>query len=170
MEPVSLRAKLSWVAAGYAAVVAVSTFLIVWRYLQYRWHPEDANQYSGMWAGGDMILAAFIFCLLLVPTFFLVLVIRKSEPLSTGYAKVLLGLSVTAPASAGLMAIPMVGQSNSLLGWACMWRLLGSPLVLIGIVMSRLMAGFPRAKRLCSYAVLVEALTIAALVTLLSRR
>ena len=53
MEPLSFRPKLSWVASGYAAVLAVSTFLVVWRYLQYRWHPEDANQYSGMWAGGE---------------------------------------------------------------------------------------------------------------------
>ncbi len=93
MGPVSLRAKVSWVTAGYAAVVAVSTLLVVWRYLQYRWHPEDANQYGGMWAGGDMILGVFIFCLFLVPTFFLVLVARKSEPPYIGYAKVLFFLS-----------------------------------------------------------------------------
>jgi len=75
---VSLRAKLSWVAAAYGVVLAVSVFLVVWRYLQYHWHPQDANLYSGMWAGGDMILGVFIFCLFLVPTFVLVLVIRDS--------------------------------------------------------------------------------------------
>ena len=41
-----------------------------------------------LWAGGDMILGVFIFCLFLVPTFFLVLVVRKSKPLYNGYAKV----------------------------------------------------------------------------------
>jgi hypothetical protein len=55
-----------------------------------------------MWAGGDMILGVFIFCLFLVPTFLLGLVLRKSEPLYTGYAKVLIALSLTAPASVGL--------------------------------------------------------------------
>ena len=167
MVTVFLRAKLSWVAAGYAAVLAASTFLIVWRYLQYVWHPEDANQYSGMWAGGDMILGVFIFCLFLVPTFFLVLVVRKSEPLYTGYAKVLFVLSLTAPASVALFAIPAIRESNSLLGWVCMWRLFGSPFVLVGMGGSRLLARFPRAKRLCSYALLIEGLTLVTIIALL---
>src|SRR5258707_15448050 len=85
MKALSLRAQLGWVAAAYAAVLAVSTFLVVERYLQYVRHPEDANQYSGMWAGGDMIVGVFIFCLFLVPTLFLVLVMRNSEPLYTSY-------------------------------------------------------------------------------------
>lgn len=167
MGPISLRAKLTWVAAGYAAVVAASAFLIFWRYLQYRWHPDDANQYSGMWAGGDMMLGAFIFCLFLVPTFFLVLVARESESLNIGYAKVLVGVSLTAPLSIGLMAIPWLREGNSLLGWACFWRVLGSPFFLIGIAGSRLLARFPRAKRLNSYAVMIEGGTIAAMVVFL---
>ena len=52
LRPMSLRSKLIWVAAGYAAVLGASTLLVALRYLQYRWHPDDANQYSGMWAGG----------------------------------------------------------------------------------------------------------------------
>ena len=166
MRPVSLRAKLTLVATGYAAVVAVSVFLITARNLQYHLHPDDANQYSGMWAGGDMVLGAFIFCLFMVPTFFLVLVARQSEPLYTGYAKVLIALSLTAPASIGLFAIPYVRNSNSMLGWMCMWRLLGSPLVLVGMVGSRLVARFPRAKRFSSYAALIEAITLGAMVLL----
>lgn len=167
MGPISLRTKLILVSAGYAAVLSISTFLVVWRYLQYRWHPDDANQYSGMWAGGDMMLAAFIFCLLLVPTFFLGLVARDSEPLNTGYARVLLGVSLTAPLSIGVIALSAVNQSNSLLGWACFWRVLGSPFILIGIAGSRLLARFPRAKRLNSYALLIEAGTIAAMIVFL---
>lgn len=167
MGPLSLRTKLTWVGAGYVAVLAASTFLVVWRYLQYRWHADEANQYGGMWAGGDMMLAAFIFCLFLVPTFFLVLVARESEPLNTTYAKVLLWLSVTAPVSIGVIAIPAVGQSNSLIGWACFWRVLGSPFILVGMAGSRLLARFPRAKRLCSYALLIEAGTIAATIVFL---
>ena len=167
MKALSWRGPLGWVAAGYAAAVAVSIFLVVARYLQYVRHPEDANQYSGMWAGGDMVLCVFIFCLLLVPTFFLVLVLRKSEAGYTGYAKVLLAVSLTAPASVGLFAIPALRNSNSLLGWVCMWRLFGSLFVLIGMVGSRLLARFPRAKRLCSYAALIEAGTLVMMILLL---
>jgi hypothetical protein len=167
MKALSLRAQLGWVAAAYTAVLAASTFLVVWRYLQYRWHPQDANQYGGMWAGGDMILGVFIFCLFLVPTFFLVLVARKSEPLYVGYAKVLFFLSLTAPVSVGLLAIPLISQSSSLLGWVCMWRLLASPFVLAGMAGSRLLARFPRAKRWSSYAALIEAATLGAMIVLL---
>jgi hypothetical protein len=167
MRALTLRAQLGLVVAGYAAVLGGSTFLVAWRYMQYRWHPDDASQYGGMWAGGDLILGVFIFCLFLVPTFFLVLVARKSEPMYSGYAKVLFFVSLTAPVSAGLLAMPMIGQSNSLLGWACMWRLFASPFVLVGIAGSRLLARFPQAKRWSSYAALIEAATIAAMILLL---
>jgi hypothetical protein len=167
MEALSLRAKLGWVAGGYAAVLAASVFLVVVRYWQYALHPADANQYGGMWAGGDMVLGVFIFCLFMVPTFFLVLVIRKSETLYTRYAGVLLGIGLTAPVSIGLMAIPVVRESDSLLGWVCMWRILGSPLIFVGLAVSRIVARFPRAKRLCSYAVITEGVTLVALVVLL---
>jgi hypothetical protein len=167
MKALSLRAQLGLVAAGYAAVLAASAFLVMARYMQYAEHPQDANQYGGMWAGWDMILGVFIFCLFLAPTFFLVLVIRKSKPLYTGYAKVLFGLSLTAPASVGLFAIPMVRESNSLLGFACMWRLFGSPIVLLGMAGSWLLARTPQAKRWSSYAALIEALTLGTMIVLL---
>jgi len=167
MKALSLRAQLGWVAAGYAAVLAASTFLVVARYLQYLRHPEDANQYSGMWAGGDMIVGVFIFCLFLVPTLFLVLVMRKSEPLYTSYTKVLLVLSLTAPVSIGLLAIPVVRESDSLLGFVCMWRLFASPFVLVGMVGSRLLARFPRAMRFSLYAALIEAATLGTMILLL---
>jgi len=156
-----------WVWAGYGVMLAISVLLVGCRYLQYAWHLQDANQYSGMWAGGDMILGVFIFCLFLVPTFFLVLVARKSEPLSINYAKVLLVFSFTSPLSIGLLAIPSIGQSNSLLGFGCMWRLLGAPFVLAGMTGSRLLARFPRAKRLCSYAALIEGAALIAMIVLL---
>lgn len=170
MKALSQRAQLGLVWAGYGAVVAGSVFLVAWRYLQYRMHPQDADQYSGMWAGGDMILGLFIFCLFMVPTFFLVLVIRESEPLYTRYAKVLLGLSVSAPVSLGVIAIPAVSQSNSPLGWVFFWRIMGSPLVFLALLGSRFMARFPRAKRLCSYALLVEGLTLVVMIGFLFGR
>lgn len=164
------RARLRWVQAAYGVVLAVSVFLVVWRYLQYRWHAEDASLYGGMWAGGDMALGFFIFCLFLVPTFFLVLAIRYSEPLYTRYSKVLLGLGLSAPLSLGLIAIPEVYQGQSLLGWVFFWRILGSPFVFLVLAGSRLLARFPRAKRLCSYAVVIEGLTLAAMVLFLFGR
>lgn len=170
MKALSQRAQLGLVWAGYAAVVAASGLLVGWRFLQYRLHPEDANQYSGMWAGGDMILGVFIFCLFMVPTFFLVLVIRESEPLYTRYAKVLLGVGLSAPVSLGAIAIPAVSNSNSPLGWVFFWRILGSPLIFFALVGSRFMARFPRAKRLCSYAALIEGLTLAGMVVFLFGR
>ena len=62
--------------------------------MQYVNHPEEAAAASGMYAGGDLILEIFIGCMLLVPTFFLVLVIRNSEALYNGYSLTLLGLSL----------------------------------------------------------------------------
>jgi hypothetical protein len=114
-----------------------------------------------------MLLAVFVFCLFLVPTFFLALVVRKSEQLYTGYSMVLLGLSLTAPLSIGLFAIPVVRESDSLLGFVCMWRLFGSPFILVGMAASRLLARFPRAKRFSSYAALLEAATLATMIVLL---
>lgn len=124
--------------------------------------PKQAKQGRG----GDMILGVFIFCLFLVPTFFLVLVIRKSEPLYTRYAKVPVGVGLSAPVSLGLIAIPEVNQWQSLIAVVFMWRILGSPLVFLALVGSRLLARFPRAKQLCSYAVLIEGLTLVAMVFL----
>ncbi|MGH9517467.1 MAG: hypothetical protein ACRD3P_17505 [Terriglobales bacterium] len=148
-------------------VVAVSTFLVVARYWQYALHPQDANQYGGMWAGGDMILDVFIFCLFLAPTFLLILVIRKSEELYTSYTNALFFLSLTDQISVGFFAIPAVRESNSLIGFACMWRLLGSPFVLRGMAGSRLLAKFPRAMRRSLYAALIERATLGTLIVLL---
>jgi hypothetical protein len=154
------RIQIGLVACGYAMVSGIAALLILWRYWQYESHPADATQYSGMWAGGDLMLEVFICGMLLVMTFFLVLVIYKYETAYTNYAKVVLALSATAPVSFGLIAIPTVGQGTSLVGWACLFRVFASPLVLMGIAMSRLFARFPRAKRITNYALLIEVLTL----------
>jgi hypothetical protein len=55
------------------------------------------------------------------------------------------------------------------LGWICMDRLFASPLVIVGLALSRLLAPFDRAKRLTLYALAIEVLTlivIAALIVL----
>jgi len=168
MEPIPYRVQLRMVAAGYAAVLTIAVGLIVMRYLQYVRHPDDVAAYGGMWAGGDMMLELFICFLLMVPTVFLVFVIRKSETASEMYAKVLFGISLTAPVSAALIAIPAVGQSNMILGWFCLFRILASPVVLIWLIVSRLLARFERQKRWTSYALLVEVLTLVVIAALMS--
>jgi hypothetical protein len=160
MNPIPWRVQLRLVAASYAAVVAIAVFLIVVRYLQYVRHPDDAAAYGGMWAGGDMMLGLFICFLLMIPTAFLVFVIRKSETASEKYAKTLFGFSLTSPISAALIAIPAIGQSNMIIGWFCLYRVLASPVVLIWLIVSRLLARFDRQKRWKSYALLVETLTL----------
>lgn len=161
------KAQLGLVALGYAAVLGMSAILIIERYLQYVNHPDDVAASGGMWAGGDLMLELFICGMLLVVSFFLVLVIRQSETAYTMYSKVAFALSVTAPVSVGVIAIPAVSEGISLLGYACMFRVFASPLVLLGIGMSRVFARFPRAKRITNYALLIEALTLVLLILLL---
>ncbi len=148
------------VAFGYASVLAVSAALIVVRYFEYLTHPADVAAAGGMYAGGDLMLEAFIGGMLLVVTFFLVLVIYKWESAYTIYSKILLGLSLTAPLSVGLLFIPAVSQGSSLLGGACMFRLFASPMIVVGMGMSRVFARFPRAKRLTVYGLLIEVVTM----------
>ncbi len=152
--------QLGLVAIGYAAVLAVAAVLIVVRYFQYVNHPADVAAYGGMYAGGDLMLEVFIGGMLMVMTFFLMLVIYKSEPDYTIYSKVLLGLSLTAPLSVGLISIPAVNQGMNVLGEVCMFRLFASPMVIAGMGMSRIFARFPRPKRLTVYALLIEAVTL----------
>lgn len=162
-----MRAKLGTVATGYALVLAAAIVLVYGRHLQYVNHPQEGEASSGMYAGGDWILEIFIGLLLLMPTFLLVLILRKSESLYTRYSKFLLALSLTAPLCLGVFSIPAVNQSNMLLGYVCLDRLFGSPIVIIGLAVSRLAARFDRAKRLISYALSIEVLTLLLLVALL---
>lgn len=142
-------------------MLATAALLLYVRHLQYVNHPEDVAAAGGMYAAGDLMLEIFIACMLLVPTFFLALVIRKSEHLYAAYSMVLLGLSLTAPVCMGVLSVPAVNQGTMVLGWICMDRLLCSPVVIVGLVFSRLLARFDRAKRLTLYALLIEVLTLA---------
>jgi len=166
MKATPLRVQLTLVATGYAAVLATASALVFMRYMLYASHPQDVAAAGGMYAGGDLLLGFIIACMFLVPTFFLVLVIRKSESLYTGYSKILLALSVTAPICLGVLSIPAVSQGTMALGWICMGRLFGSPFVIIGLGFSRLLARFDRAKRLTFYALLIEVLTLVLMVIL----
>ena len=167
MTSLPLRAQLGIIAAVYAAVLAVSAILVYMRYLQYVRHPEDVAAAGGMYAFGDSMLAMFIVCMLLVPTFLLAMVARQSESLSIGYSKAMLCVSLTLPLSAGIIAIPAVGQSSSIFGEICLERIFAAPVVFVGLVMSRLLAKFDRGKRLTLYAILIEALTLVVMIGLM---
>ena len=166
MRPLSLRVKLLVVAVAYGWVLAGAIALVFARYMLYVNHPQDAAAAGGMYAGGDMILVIMIGFMFFVPTFLLILVIRKSENLYLGYSKVLVGVSLTAPLCAGVLSIPAVGRSTMALGEICMDRLIISPIVVVGLVLSRLLACFDRAKRLTVYALLIEILTLVIMVGL----
>jgi len=162
MGPSPSRLQLRLVAASYAVVGVVSALLIAARYLQYVRNPQDAAASSGMYAGGDLLLEIFICCLFLVPTVALVFVIRKSESLYIAYAKVLFGLSLTAPLSVGLLLIPVLNQWHW--GDAIVFRLFAIPLVVVVLIFSRVLTRFARARRLIFYALLIEGLTFVVIV------
>jgi len=167
VKPIPRRVQLGIVAAAYVGVVLVAAALLYARHMQYLNHPAEVIAASGMYAAGDWILELFIGGLFLVPTFLLLLLIRNSEKAYTRYSQILLGLSLTAPICLGLFLIPALNQGNSFLGWFCVDRLFASPIVIVALAVSRLLARFGRAKRLTSYALLIEVGTPALLLMLL---
>ena len=167
MTWIPFNTQLKLVAAGYLIALAISAVLVFVRHEAYVNHAADAAAYGGMWAGGDLLLELFIVGMFLVVTFFLVLVIAKSETAYTIYSKALVGISLTAPLSVALIAIPSVSHSDFFLGYACMFRLFASPMVALGIGVSRLFARFPRPKKLIVYALVIEGLTLVLMVALL---
>jgi hypothetical protein len=148
------RVGIGLVVAGYAGVLIVAAALITQRYLAERRNPADFN--SGMAAGGDWFLELFLVALLLIPTCLLALLIRNSEAAYTKFARILFGFSLTAPVSLGLMAIPAVGQTNSLLGSFCLYRIFGFPMTAVGLAGSCVLAKFRRPRLVILYSLLIE--------------
>ena len=158
MEPSLSRLQLRLVAASYAVVFVASALLVFQRYLVYVHSPQDVAAAGGMYAGGDLLLELIIAVLFLGPTAALVFVIRKSESAYTTYAKVLLGLSLTAPISLVVLVIPDMNQWYW--GDAITFRMFAIPIFLAVLICSRWLARFSRARRLISYAMLIEGLTL----------
>jgi len=144
------------VSVGYAGVLVVSAALLYRRHLLELQDPATAS--GGMFAAGDTMLHVFIGCLFLVPTVFLIRIMARSEGLYSAYSRFLLGLSLSAPVcfAVALFGNNYVPQS---LSWFCFFRMEESPIVFLGIGISRVAARFDRAKKLTSYALLVEGLT-----------
>ena len=159
------RLQVRLVASMYAVVAVISGLLIFNRYLLYVQHPQDVSAASGMYAGGDLLLEAMVLCLFLVPTAVLVFFLRRSESAYTAYAKILLGVSCTAPLSLGLIFIPAL--SHAYLGDAIIFRLFAIPIFTVVLIVSLYLTRFSRARRLISYALLIEALPLAILIGIL---
>jgi hypothetical protein len=121
---------------------------------------------GGMSAFGDLLLGIFIACLFMIPTVFLVWVMAKYESVFTTYSQLLLGLSLSAPVCLSLFVFGKNHVSENLL-FVCLCRLVGSPFVFAGIGVSRFLARFAQPKRLTSYALLIEGLTLGIAIALL---
>lgn len=139
--------------------------MIAFRYFAALQNPNDFN--GGMAAGGDLILELGIGCLLLIPTFLLALTIRDREAIYLSFSKALLGFSLTAPISLGLVLIPAVAQTDNIVGYICMYRLFGTPVVMMWLAAGRLLARFRPAKRFTGWALAIEAGTLAVAIALL---
>ena len=166
MKPNSWRAQLGLIGLAYAVVLVVSAGLVFVRHLQELQNPVEAT--GGMWAGGDLFLGIFIACLFMIPTVFLVWFMAKFEAVYTTYSQLLLGLSLSAPVCLGLFYFGKTHVSDNL-RVMCLSRLLCAPFILVGIVVSRVVARFDRTKKLANYALLIEGLTMAVGVGLLMR-
>jgi hypothetical protein len=156
VKPVSSRTQYGFVAVGYAAVFVFAAASLYQRHLL---ELQDPVAFSGgMAAAGDSMLYLFIGFLFLIPTVFLIRIIAKIEETYTAFSKFLFGLSLSAPVC---MTVVLLGDHvPQSLGWICGWRMLESPIILMGMGISRFAARFDRAKRFISYALLVEGLTL----------
>lgn len=168
MKPISRRTQLWLIAFGYAAVLAVAAALLFGRYLQELTHPADVAAYGGMYAFGDALLGIFIACLFMIPTVFLVRVMARFEAFYTTYSQLLVGVSLSAPVCLVLLYFDKDHAADSL-RILCLYRFLCSPFIFVGIGVSRWVARSDRAKKLTSYALLIEGLTLGIAVALLIR-
>lgn len=166
VKSIPLRTQFWLVGLVYAGVFVFSASVLYARHWQEIHNPAEAA--GGMFAFGQLILYIFIACLFMIPTVFLVWVMARFEPLYTAYSRLLLGLSLTAPACLGLFVFGKSHLSESVLGY-CLYRLAASPFILVAAGASRMVARFDGAKKLTSAALLVEALTLGIAVALFIR-
>jgi hypothetical protein len=159
VKAATFRLEHTLIASGYVAAVGIGAMLIYTRLMWEAAHPEEVMESSGMFAFGDMLLYMFAGLLLLVPTFFLVRMLSRSERTGITSARVLLAVALSAPLSLILMLLGQDMIPGALLAGAFM-RLEWSPLVFVFLLGSRLLARFSPAQRLLSYALLAEVMAI----------
>ena len=159
MKLSSLRNQLLIIGLGYAAILAFAAAAFYARYVWYRNHPVEAMASSGMYAGGDAMLAIFVVCLLMIPSIFLVWVGAKFEAPFTVYSTILFWVALSAPVCLGLLLLGEKHIHQYIFAF-CFFRLVWSPFLLALMGFSRFVARFDRAKRLNTYALLSEGLTL----------
>ena len=168
MLSLSQSTKLRLIAAAYAGVASFSALLIFWRVLQYKLHPDDAEQYGGMWAGGDLMLGIFIAGLLMLTTFFLIPVLRNDERGYTTYSKAMIGVALTSPLAIALSLVPV---GPWWLGAFTISRLVAMPLAMILYLVSWAATRMQGARRRIVMAAAIELGTIVmAMAFLFSRK
>jgi hypothetical protein len=134
VKPISSPVQIGLVAVGYSAVVV---FAVASLYVRHQVELQDAVAASGgMFAAGATMLYLFIGCLFLIPTVFLVWTIARFQDLYTAYSRFLLGLSLSAPVC---LIVVLLGDTflSPKLSWVCFFRILESPIILVGMGMSR---------------------------------
>jgi hypothetical protein len=114
----------------------------------------------------ELILELFVMFLLMIPTVFLVRVGSRFEGPYTVFVKTLFVLGLSAPACLTLYSLAHNQLPDSIVV-ICLERLFWSSVILLIVGMSRLMARFDHAKRLTSYALLSETVTLCIAVAML---
>src|SRR3954468_3363291 len=160
MKTIGWRIQVEVIATAYAVILLMGVYWFHQRTLQELSDPQAAMASRGMYAFDDEIFTVFLCLLCLVPTFFLLRLMRTNPVVYGTYARIVLALSVTAPVCAAALALH-VAEGNDWIEGFCVMRLWRSPLIFIAMVMSRLVARERSAKRLINYAMLIEVLTLA---------
>ena len=163
MKSIGWRLQLGLIGVAYASVLFLGTCWFFLRNLQAMRDPLASS--GGMWAFGDEILIIFLYLLCLVPTFFLLRLMRTNEAVYSNYAKIVLAVSLTAPLCLAALVFH-VGEKITFLRDFYALRFFRSPMLFVVMVMSRLFARERLAKRLLNYALLPEALTMAAAIAI----
>jgi hypothetical protein len=166
MRQISTRWQLSLIGVGYVLVLGGASVIVYRRLAWEAANPEIVMASSGMYAGGDMLLAIFVGLLLLVPTIFLVRLLSQQENTALLLAKALLALGISAPVSLTSFVIGLKIAPGNLLALG-FFRLLGSPVVLPLLIASWFLSKFPRARRLIALATLAEGFALAGAIALL---
>jgi hypothetical protein len=165
MRAMPWRVQLAVILAGYAAVLVYGATTVYMRDLAALRDPLSSS--GGMWAFGDELLAWNIFFLFMVPTFFLLWLMRQYDDTYTVYAKVLFWVGLTAPIFLGIFLLRWSPRLKDVADWFG-WRPWRAPFVFIVMGLSRMMS--PRvdvAKRMITRALLIEGGTLAIFISLI---
>src|SRR5262245_9288175 len=103
VKSLSTKTQLTLVAIGYAAVLLFGAGSFYQRRQYELQHQADVSAAGGMFAAGDAMLAIFVACLLMIPTFYLVWIGAKFERAFTIYARALVVVGLSAPLCLGLL-------------------------------------------------------------------